>query len=155
MPIRYDEQFVRNPRKDTGLLNDSGDEHRLPDDVGAILHLLDTDPTAFERLIEPRLRRQYQEALEALCTEMKNPHRERAVVSQRITKLVTSGRPAPEHIPMLAELERIARQVGGTAYVHVEETVFREMARLSHPDLIPFLAEAFQYRRRHDQFAGQ
>lgn len=149
------EPIVRNPRKDTGLLNDSGNEHHLPNDVGAILHLLDTNPTVFERLIEPRLRRQYQEALEALCAEMKNLHRERAVVSQRIIKLVTSGRPAPEHIPTLAELERIARQVGGTAYVHVEETVFSEMARLSHPDLIPFLVEAFQYHRHHDQFAAR
>jgi len=27
------------------------------------------------------------------------------------------------------------------------------MARQSHPDLIPFLVEAFQYRRRYDNFA--
>ena len=29
------------------------------------------------------------------------------------------------------------------------------MARQSHPDLIPFLVEAFQYRRRYDNFAVQ
>jgi hypothetical protein len=107
----------------------------------------------FERLIEPLLRQQYQEALEALCAEMQNPDRERKTVSQRVSKLLTSGHAAPEHISTLIELERITREVGGTAYVHVEETVFREMARLSHPDLIPFLVEAFQYRRRYDSFA--
>ena len=131
------------------------DKHRLPDGAQAILKLLETDPAAFERIIEPQLRRQYQQALEALHAEMQNPHRERAAVSQRITKLLTSGRPAPEHIPALIELERITREAGGTAYVKVEATVFREMARLSHPDLIPFLVEAFQYRRRYDNFAGR
>jgi hypothetical protein len=136
-------------------LNDLNEEHSLPGDVKAILRLLQTDPAAFERIIEPQLRRQYQQALEALCAEMQNPHRERAVVSQRTTRLVTSGWPSPEHIPTLIELERITREAGGTAYVHVEETVFREMARLSHPDLIPFLVEAFQYRRRYDKFAGR
>lgn len=129
--------------------------HSLPDDAKALLHLLETDPAAFERLIEPRLRQQYHKALGALHTEMQNPHRERATVSRRITQLVTSGRPAPEHIPALIELERTAREAGGTAYVEVEKTIFREMARLSHPDLIPFLVEAFQYRRRHDNFAGR
>jgi hypothetical protein len=37
-----------------------------PDDVKLVLHLLQTDPDAFERLIEPQMRRQYQQALEAL-----------------------------------------------------------------------------------------
>ena len=111
------------------------------------------DQATFERVIEPLLRQQYQEALEALCAEMQNPDREREIVPQRVSKLLTSGHAAPEHIPTLIKLERITREVGGTAYVHVEETVFREMARLSHQDLIPFLAEAFQYRRRYDNFA--
>ena len=136
-------------------MNDLNDARDLPDDVKAILRLLETDQVAFERAIEPQLRRQYQQALEALCVEMQNPHRERATVSRRITRLETSGRPAPEHIPTLIELERITREAGGTAYVYVEETVFRAMARLSHPDLIPFLVEAFQNRRRYDKFAGQ
>jgi hypothetical protein len=64
-----------------------------------------------------------------------------------------SGWPTPEHIPTLIELERITREAGGTAYCEVEGTVFKEMARLSHPDLIPFLVEAYQYRRRYDKFA--
>jgi hypothetical protein len=136
-------------------LNNLANEYGFPEDADTLLHLLETDPTAFERLIEPRLRQQYQEGLKALYVEMQNPHRERKVVSQLITKLHTSGRPAPEHIPTLIELERITRAAGGTAYVEVEETIFREMARLSHPDLIPFLVEAFQYRRRHDNFAGR
>jgi hypothetical protein len=129
------------------------DKNNLPDGVKTILHLLKTGPAALDRILGPQMRRQYQQALDALCAEMQNPRRERALVSQRITKLVTSGRPAPEHIPTLIELERITREAGGTAYVEVEETVFREMARLSHPDLIPFLVEAFQYRRRYDKFA--
>jgi hypothetical protein len=91
-------------------LNDLNEEHSLPADMKAILRLLQMDPAAFERIIEPQLRRQYQQALEALCAEMQNPHRERAVVSQRTTRLVTSGRPAPEHIPTLIELERITRE---------------------------------------------
>lgn len=121
----------------------------------AMLRLLKMDPAALERVLEPQMRRQYQQALEALGAEVRNPDRERQNVSQRITQLLTSGRPAPEHIPTLTELERITREAGGTAYVEVEETLFREMAQLSHPDLVPFLAEAFQYRRRYDKFAGR
>lgn len=134
-------------------MDNLNDEHNLPDDVKAILHLLETDQAAFERIIEPQLRRQYQQALEALCAEMQNPDREREVVWKKLSSLETSGRPAPEHIPTLIELERITREAGGTAYCAVEETVFKEMASLSHPDLIPFLVEAFQYRRRYDNFA--
>ena len=136
-------------------MDNLNDEHDLPDDVKAILHLLETDQAAFERIIEPKLRRQYQQALEVLCVEMKNPDREREVVWKKLSKLKTSGRPAPEHIPTMIELERITRETGGTAYVAVEETIFEEMASLSHPDLIPFLVEAFQYRRRYDKFAGR
>jgi len=131
------------------------DTQGYPEDVKHIMHLLQTDPDAFARLIEPQMQRQYQQALEALLAEMQNPHRERKVVSQRITKLCTSGKPAPEHIPTLIEVERVTREVGGTAYVDVEDAIFKEMARLSHPDLIPFLSEAFQYRRRYDKFAGR
>lgn len=136
-------------------MDNLNDEHDLPDDVKAILHLLETDQAAFERIIEPQLRRQYQQALEVLCAEMKNPDREREVVWQKLSKLKTSGRPAPEHIPTMVELERITRETGGTAYVAVEETIFEEMASLSHPNLIPCLVEAFQYRRRYDKFAGR
>ena len=111
------------------------------------------DEETFRRIVEPQLRRQYQQALEALCAEMKNPDRERKVVWQRISQLMTSGILAQEHIPTLVELERIAREAGGTAYVEVEQTVFEEMAKLSHPDLVPFMIEAFRYRRRYDNFA--
>jgi len=111
------------------------------------------DENTFWRIVQPRLRCQYQQALEALCAEMRNPARERKAVWERIGQLETSGSPSPEHIPALIELERIARETGGTAYVDVEQTVFREMARLSHPDLLPFLVEAFQYRRSYDKFA--
>ena len=113
------------------------------------------DENTFRRIVQPRLRRQYQQALEALCVEMRNPGRERKAVWERRGQLETSGSPSPEHIPTLIELERITRETGGTAYVDVEQTVFHEMARLSHPDLIPFLVEAFQYRRSYDKFAGR
>ena len=136
-------------------MDNLNDEHDLPDDVKAILHLLETDQAAFERIIEPQLRRQYQQALEALCVEIQNPDREREVVWKKLSKLRTSGRPAPEHIPTMIELERITRETGGTAYCAVEETVFKEMASMSHPDLTAFLVEAFQYRRRYDNFAVQ
>lgn len=109
--------------------------------------------TVLDRMIGAQLRWQYQQALEALCVEMRNPQRERAVVWQRVAELETKGYPAPEHIPALVELERITREAGGTAYVYVEETVFFAMVYLSHPDLVPFLLEAFQYRRRYDTFA--
>jgi len=125
------------------------------DDVKAILHLLETDPAAFERLIEPIMHRQYQAALAALRAGMENPARERKAVWGLLTALETSGRPAPQHIPALVELERIARETGGTAYCAVEETLFKEMAQLNHPDLVPFLLEAFRYRRPRDQFAGR
>lgn len=111
------------------------------------------DEKTFCRIVEPQLRRQYQGALEALCAEMENPDRERKVVWQRLDELMISGTPAQEHIPTLIELERIARETGGTAYVGVEQTIFEEMAQLSHPDLVPFLIEAFRYRRRYDRFA--
>jgi hypothetical protein len=136
-------------------LKNLDDTQDYPDDMKLILHLLQTNPDAFERLIEPQMRRQYQQALEALLAEMQNPHRERKVVSQHTTRLCTSGKPAPEHIPAMIEVERVTREAGGTAYVDVEDTIFKEMARLSHPDLIPFLVEAFQYRRRYDKFAGR
>lgn len=108
-----------------------------------------------DEAIVQRLMQQYQGALEELCAEMKILDRERRVVQDLVTKLETSGRPAPEHIPTLIELERITREAGGTAYVEVDSTVFREMAQLNHPDLIPFLLEAFQYRRRYDEFAAR
>ena len=125
-----------------------------PDDmpVEDLMRLLDTDPTAFDRLIVPRLHKQYQQALEALCVVMQNPNRERKVVREHITAWLTSGQPAPQHIPTLAELERVTRERGGTAYVQVEQRVFEEMVQLSHPDLVPFLLEAFRYRRKRDRF---
>ncbi|MEA3396111.1 MAG: hypothetical protein U9R05_01450 [Chloroflexota bacterium] len=126
-----------------------------PDDmpVEDLMRLLDTDPTAFDRLIVPRLHKQYQQALEALCVVMQNPKRERKAVREHITAWLTSGQPAPQHIPTLAELERVTRKRGGAAYVQVEQRVFEEMARLNHPDLVPFLLEAFRYRRKRDQFS--
>jgi hypothetical protein len=127
-------------------LNNSASPLHLPD--GEYI-----DQDTFDRVVAPQLRRRYQGALEALCAEMRTLNRERQVVWNRLTDLKTSGSPVPEHIPTLIELERITREAGGTAYVEVEQTVFEEMARLSHPDLIPFLVEAFQYRRRHDNFA--
>lgn len=120
-----------------------------------IQHQLQTDPTAFKRLIEPQLRRQYQQALEALRVKMQKPRREREDVWKKLTKLETSGDPALEHIPSLIELERTTREAGGTAYIDVEIAVFKALAQLSHPDLIPFLLEAFQYRRRQDSFGGR
>lgn len=116
---------------------------------------LAADPTAFERLIAPRLQQQYQRALEALCLVMQDPQRKREVVREHLNAWLTSGRPALQHIPALVELERITREAGGTAYVEVEQRVFEEMARLTHPDLAPFLLAAFQYRRKRDQFAGR
>ncbi len=128
----------------------------IPNNRNPPMHWKEMNAKTFWRsIVQPQLRRQYQQALEALCTEMKNPHRERKTVWQRIGQLETSGLPLPEHIPTLIELERIAREAGGTAYVDVEQTVFREMARPSHPDLLPFLVEAFQYRRSYDKFAGR
>ncbi len=110
---------------------------------------------AADRSVKLRFHQQYQEALEMLCETMQNPDREREVVWEQVGKLKKSGRPAPRHIPTLIELERITREAGGTAYVVVEQAIFEEMARLSHPDLIPFLLEAFRYRRRYDNFAAR
>ena len=70
---------------------------------------------AFDRVLKLQFRQQYQEALEVLCETMQNPDREREVVWKRLSKLRASGRPAPEHIPTLIELERITREAGGTA----------------------------------------
>lgn len=123
--------------------------------VQELQHLLNTDPTAFERLIAPRLHQRYQQALEALCVVLQNPRREREVVREHLRVWLTSGPPAPQHIATLVELERITRERGGTAYVEVEQRAFEELARLTHPDLIPFLLEAFHYRRKRDQFGGR
>ena len=43
-------------------MSDSGDNQLGPDDPKLIRHLLQTDPTAFERLIRHQLRRRYQQA---------------------------------------------------------------------------------------------
>jgi hypothetical protein len=136
-------------------LDNLNNEHDLPDDVQAILRFAETDPVAFDRHLKRSLRQQYQAALEALCDEMENRDRERKVVGEKLSKLRGSGRPAPEHIPTMIKLERITREAGGTEYCEVERTIFKEMASLSHPDSIPFLVEAFQYRRRRDNFAGR
>jgi hypothetical protein len=118
-----------------------------------LLHLLQTDPDAANRLIERQLQKQYGEALTALHTLMQNRDRTRKEVSEALSTLHTNGRPAPVHIPALMALERVTRETGGTAYSHVEKAIFEEMGRLHHPDLIPFLAEAFVYGRSHDPFA--
>ena len=123
--------------------------------LAELKYQLHTDPIAFERLIAPRMRQQYQRALEALCVVMQDPQRTRETVREHLHAWLSSGRPAPQHIPALAELERITREAGGAAYVEVEQRVFEEMAQLAHPDLAPFLLAAFQYRRKRDQFAGR
>jgi hypothetical protein len=130
----------------------SAQDQQLTEQTEPLKRLLSGVPRAVRPLLERQLWRQYQQALEALRAEMQNAHRERAQVWQRITALKTSGLPAPEHIPTLIELERTAREAGGTAYTDVEKVVFEEMARLSHPDLLPSLVEAFQYHRQYDQF---
>lgn len=133
-----------NPRKDMGNFSKG---------ARAILHKLER--VAFDRLLKLQFRQQYREALEVLCETMQNPDREREVVWKKLSKLKTSGRPTPEHIPTLIELERITREAGGTAYVEVDKTVFEELARIDRPEMIPvdFLLEAFRYRRRYDNFA--
>ena len=137
------------------LLDDDEQQADEPQ-ANSLMHSLKTIPAAvLERVIQHQMRQQYQQALEALLAIMRDPHRERKQVWQHITQLETSGLPARQHIPTLAELEQVARKAGGTAYVEVEQTVFKEMARLSHPDLVPFLLQAFEYRRKHDQFAGR
>jgi hypothetical protein len=101
------------------------------------------------------LRRQYQESLETLRETMKNPDRERDVVWAQLSDLQTSGIPDPEHVPTLIELERVTREVGGTAYMEVDKAVFDELDRIIRPETIPldFLLEVFQYCRRYDNFA--
>jgi len=130
-------------------------------------HLLETAPefrTEFDRYIEARLRKQYGEALRELRAVMQNPDREREAVWKLITRVQTSGWPTPEHVPALIELERMARETGGTAYTNVEEMVFEELNRLVRREgesiakvreLLPFLGQAFRYLRKYDQFAAR
>ena len=100
---------------------------------------------------------------------MHNPDREREVVWQLISKVNTSGLPAPEHVPALINLERTTREVGGTAYVEVEKMIFEELSSVVSRDLcetwaenavetrvlLSFLEEAFRYRRKYDNFAAR
>lgn len=118
--------------------------------------LTDTDPyRGVPKEIRAVLQRQYQEALETLCETMKDPDRERKVIWEQLIDLQTSGIPDPSHIPTLIELERITRETGGDAYMKVDRTVFNELERIGRPEEIPvgFLLDAFQYRRRYDNFA--
>lgn len=105
--------------------------------------------------IAEALRQGYQQALETLCETMKNPDRERDEVRERLRDLTTRGRCLEEHIPTLMRLERITRETGGTGYMEVERTIFKELEGIDHPDLPSFLLEAFQYRRRYDNYAGK
>ncbi|MBL7183368.1 MAG: hypothetical protein ISS50_02845 [Anaerolineae bacterium] len=135
-------------------------------------HLLDTDPVfraEFDRHVKAQLRVQYSQALRDLHAEMHNPDREREVVWQLISKVNTSGLPAPEHIPALIELERTTREVGGTAYVAVEGMIFEALSSVVGRHLcetwaenavetrvlLSFLEEAFRYERKYDNFAAR
>ena len=130
-------------------------------------HLLETDPefrTGFDRYIEAQLRKQYHEALRDLHAVVQNPDREREAVWKLISRVQTSDWPTPEHVTALIELERITREIGGTAYTNVEEMVFEELARLVRregervariQELLPFLGEAFRYQRKYDNFAAR
>jgi hypothetical protein len=130
-------------------------------------HLLDTDPefrAEFDRQVKAQLRQQYGEALRELQAVMQNPDREQESVWNLISKVRTSGLPAPEHIPALIELERITRQIGGTAFTDVEKIVFEALSELAGqleaddvetPALLDFLGEAFRYQRKHDNFAAR
>ena len=130
-------------------------------------HLLETDPefrAEFHRHIDVQLREQYNKALWKLQAVMQNPDREWEAVGKLISRVHTSGWPAPEHVTALIEVERIARETGGTAYVAVEEMVFKELAKLVREqgesiarvqELLPFLGEAFRYRRKYDNFAAR
>lgn len=120
-----------------------------------IREALDNDPTAFESLVAPVLHRQYQQALEALCAVMQDPGRERGTVTEALHAVLGSGRAAPQHIPGLVEVERVAREMGGTGYMEVERKVFEEMESLRHPDLVPGLLAAFQYHRSRDRFTRE
>ena len=118
--------------------------------------MIDTDPyRGVPKEIRAVFQRQYQEALETLCETMKNPDRERKATLEQLSDLQSSGIPDPSHIPTLIELERITRETGGDAYMEVDKTVFDELERIDRPEEIPvgFLLDAFQYRRRYDNFA--
>ncbi|MFQ5812174.1 MAG: hypothetical protein ACE5I2_03125 [Anaerolineae bacterium] len=134
-------------------------------------HLLDTDPAfraEFDRHVKAQLRVQYGQALRDLHAEMHNPDREREVVWRLISKVETSGLPAPEHIPALIDLERTTREVGGTAYVRVEGMIFEALGSVVSRHLceawaentaetrvlLSFLEEAFRYRRKYDGFTA-
>lgn len=133
----------------------------------SLQHLLDTDPefrTEFDRQVKAQLRQQYGEALCELHAVMQNTDRERETVWNLISKVRTSGLPAPEHIPALIELERTTRQTGGTAYTDVEKMVFdaltelvgeRDADDIEVPVLVDFLGEAFRYQRKYDNFAAR
>ncbi len=135
-------------------------------------HLLETDPAfraEFDQHVKAQLRVQYDQALRDLHAEMRNPDREREVVWQLISKVNTSGLPAPEHVPALIELERTTREVGGTAYVAVEGMIFEALSSVTGRHLcetwaentteahalLSFLEEAFRYRRKYDSFAAR
>ncbi len=134
-------------------MNHPKDLDKFSEGARAVLHKLTR--MTIDREIKLQFHPQYQEALKVLCETMQNPDREREVVWEQVSKLKRSGRPAPRHIPTLIKLERITRKAGGTAFVDVERAVFEALAQLSHPDLTPFLLEAFQYRRRYDNFAAR
>jgi hypothetical protein len=109
---------------------------------------------AVERRLAPILRRQYHDALDALLAVLKDPQRERQTVWEGTSRLQASGIPEPEHISDLVGVARQARE-GGIAYAHAEQAIFEALTRLNHPDLLPFLAEAYDYTRAHDLFAGR
>lgn len=135
-------------------------------------HLLDTDPAfraEFDRHVKAQLRVQYGQALRDLHAEMQNPDREREVVWRLISKVNTSGLPAPEHIPALIGLERTTREVGGTAYIAVEGMIFEALSSVvsrhlcetwaenavETRGLLSFLEETFRYERKYDNFAAR
>ena len=80
-----------------------------PDDVNAILHTLETDPAAFERLIEPIMRRQYQAALEA-------HHVDRSALRWRMSALEQKASGLAAHrqfqgpFPIIGLMDKVARK---------------------------------------------
>ena len=134
-------------------VNAPRDEDKFPKIAREIVQKLARH--AADRVIKLQFQQQYQEMLEVLCETMQDPDREREVVREQAGKLRGSGRPAPRHIPTLIKLERITREAGGTAFVDVERMGWEALSQLSHPELVPFLLEAFHYHRRHDNFGGR
>jgi hypothetical protein len=127
-----------------------------PPCILADLRRSDIDPNDSLWNNVPQIRRDFDLALQYTIRHIENEERKRSDTYAIIHPLTAAWLVGePTDAPALADLVRLAWQVGGEGVQKVEETALKALVEVVDSDDVGFLQACFQYSRPRDSMAGR